>query len=243
MTGVEHARRLRASARCWRSPSACGPSCRSCAPGQSRPWPLVAAAFVVHPTTALWFGVWVGVALIAADRRLRPWLLAAGGRAASLAAWAIGWGPLSPQLVRMDEAWLGRADGQGLSVRHRLAGGHVGAWPRCMPPCPAAGVRRAPRAWAWRTRAKAAWSLGLARAGGDLRRDAALRRRARRAGGAVPGVAGVLDARHHGHASMRCGRWRTPGAGRAAAAATGTGARHAVAVRAHVLAAVRAARG
>ena len=24
----------------------------------------VAAAFVVHPTTALWFGVWMGVALI-----------------------------------------------------------------------------------------------------------------------------------------------------------------------------------
>ena len=68
---------------------------------------LVAAAFVVHPTTALWFGVWVGVALLAADSRLRPWLAAAGGLAAVVAIWAIGWGPLSAQLVRMDEAWLG----------------------------------------------------------------------------------------------------------------------------------------
>jgi len=73
---------------------------------------LVAAAFVVHPTTALWCGVWVGVALIAADRRLRPWLLAAGGGAAVVAIWAIGAGPLSPQLVRMDEAWLGVLEGK-----------------------------------------------------------------------------------------------------------------------------------
>ena len=67
---------------------------------------LVAAAFVVHPTTALWFGVWVGVALIAAEARWRPWLLAAGAAAGALAVWAAAWGPLSPQLVRMDAAWL-----------------------------------------------------------------------------------------------------------------------------------------
>jgi hypothetical protein len=73
---------------------------------------LVAAAFVVHPTTALWYGIWAGVALMAADRRLRPWLLAAGGACAIVAVWAIGWGPLSPQLVRMDEAWLGVLQGK-----------------------------------------------------------------------------------------------------------------------------------
>ena len=67
----------------------------------------VAAAFVVHPTTALWFGVWMGVALVVSETRWRPWLLALAGLAAAGAAWAIGWGPLSPQLVRMDEAWLG----------------------------------------------------------------------------------------------------------------------------------------
>ncbi len=68
---------------------------------------LVGAAFVVHPTTALWFGVWVGVALIAGEPRLRPWLIAAGSLAAVAAAWIIGWGPLSPQWVRMDDSWLG----------------------------------------------------------------------------------------------------------------------------------------
>jgi hypothetical protein len=77
---------------------------------RARPAPalaLVAAAFAVHPTTALWCGIWGGVALLAADRRLRPWLLAAGAGAAGLAVWTMAWGPLRPQLVRMDEAWLG----------------------------------------------------------------------------------------------------------------------------------------
>jgi hypothetical protein len=68
---------------------------------------LVAAASVVHPTTALWFAVWIGVALIASERRARTWLLIAAGTGAAAAAWAIGWGPLSAQAVRMDTAWLG----------------------------------------------------------------------------------------------------------------------------------------
>jgi hypothetical protein len=68
---------------------------------------LVAAAFVVHPTTALWTGVWAGVTLTAAEPRWRPWLLGSGSAAAAVAVWAIGWGPLSAQVVRMDAAWLG----------------------------------------------------------------------------------------------------------------------------------------
>jgi hypothetical protein len=67
----------------------------------------VVAALVVHPTTALWFGVWMGVALVVSETRWRPWLLALAGLAAAGAAWTIGWGPLSPQLVTMDGAWLG----------------------------------------------------------------------------------------------------------------------------------------
>ena len=67
---------------------------------------LVGTAFVVHPTTALWFGVWVGAALIAGESRMRPWLIGAAGLAAIVAAWVIGWGPLSAQWIRMDEAWL-----------------------------------------------------------------------------------------------------------------------------------------
>jgi hypothetical protein len=82
---------------------------------RARPWPalaIVAAAFIVHPTTALWFGVWVGVIIIAADVRLRPWLLAAGACSAAAAVWAIAWGPLHEQTVRMDGAWLGVLEGK-----------------------------------------------------------------------------------------------------------------------------------
>jgi hypothetical protein len=68
---------------------------------------LVAVAFVVHPTTALWFGVWVGLAGLVSDRRARPWLAAAGLLALGAAAWAVTAGPLSAQLVRMDAEWLG----------------------------------------------------------------------------------------------------------------------------------------
>lgn len=68
---------------------------------------LVAAAFAIHPTTALWFAVWIGVALLATERRARWWPIGAAVAGAVASAWMIGWGPLSAQAVRMDEAWLG----------------------------------------------------------------------------------------------------------------------------------------
>ncbi len=77
---------------------------------RGRTWPalaLVAAAFLVHPTTALWLGIWVGVASIVADRRRQWWLTGLGLAAAAAAGWAIVAGPLSAQIVRMDAEWLG----------------------------------------------------------------------------------------------------------------------------------------
>lgn len=68
---------------------------------------LVAAAFIVHPTTALWFGLWVGVASLVADRQRRPWLAAGAAAAAVVAGWAIAVGPLSAQVVIMDPEWRG----------------------------------------------------------------------------------------------------------------------------------------
>lgn len=68
---------------------------------------LIAAAFLVHPTTALWLGIWVGVASLVADRRWRWGLAGLGLAAAGAAAWAIVAGPLSAQVVRMDAEWLG----------------------------------------------------------------------------------------------------------------------------------------
>ena len=66
----------------------------------------VLAAGLVHPTTALWFAIWIGVAAVASDRRLRvPGLLAAVF-AAIAAGWMLAAGPLQGRLEPMDAEWL-----------------------------------------------------------------------------------------------------------------------------------------
>lgn len=68
---------------------------------------LVAIAAIVHPTTAVWFAVWIGVAIwVSAPRSRRP-LAASAAVAATGLAWAIGWGPLAERNVPMDAGWLG----------------------------------------------------------------------------------------------------------------------------------------
>ncbi len=50
---------------------------------------LGAAAIVVHPTTAVWFLIWLGVAVFVAEKRLRRTVAAAGAVAAALGVWAL----------------------------------------------------------------------------------------------------------------------------------------------------------
>lgn len=72
-------------------------------------WPalaLVGIAGAVHPTTALWFAVLLGVAGLVSETRQRAALLALAALAAVSAAWALTGGPLAGRLVRMDQAWL-----------------------------------------------------------------------------------------------------------------------------------------
>ncbi|HUP40516.1 MAG TPA: hypothetical protein VM115_10385, partial [Vicinamibacterales bacterium] len=73
---------------------------------------LVAVAFAIHPTTAMWFGILIGVALLVSERRWRLPLvsLAAGG--AVLATWAVLSGPLRGHLVRMDPLWASALAGK-----------------------------------------------------------------------------------------------------------------------------------
>lgn len=66
---------------------------------------LVALGGVIHPTTALWFAVLIGVALIVSDRALRPALLACSGLAIVAAVWAVTAGPLAESLVVIDADW------------------------------------------------------------------------------------------------------------------------------------------
>ena len=72
--------------------------------------PLLAALALVgagslHPTTTLWFAVWLGVAIFA-TARVR-WPFVAAGAALGLAGWwAFAFGPLAGRLTLMDPEWL-----------------------------------------------------------------------------------------------------------------------------------------
>lgn len=67
---------------------------------------LVAAAAVIHPTTALWFAICWGVAIAVAEPRWRPVLAAGAAVAGVAAAWLLWSGPLRSQLVTIDEQWM-----------------------------------------------------------------------------------------------------------------------------------------
>lgn len=66
---------------------------------------LTGVCLVLHPTTGLFFGVLIGVALLVSDRRMRPWLVAAAVAGMAASMWALLAGPLRDRLVVMDDAW------------------------------------------------------------------------------------------------------------------------------------------
>ena len=68
---------------------------------------LLLVALAVHPTTAVWFGVWLTVAAaIAAPAHRRP-LLAVIIVGIAAAIWGVVAGPLAGRLVLMDDEWRG----------------------------------------------------------------------------------------------------------------------------------------
>jgi hypothetical protein len=67
---------------------------------------LVAIAGALHPTTGLWFALWLSIAAFVADRRLRVPVIAVGAVCAVLAAWAFTAGPLAGRPWTMDDEWL-----------------------------------------------------------------------------------------------------------------------------------------
>jgi hypothetical protein len=66
---------------------------------------LVAVACAAHPTTGLWFGIWIGVALAISDSRWRAPILASSAIALAVAVWLVSFGPLRGHLARMDPQW------------------------------------------------------------------------------------------------------------------------------------------
>ncbi|HEY3094019.1 MAG TPA: hypothetical protein VGJ52_13020 [Vicinamibacterales bacterium] len=67
---------------------------------------LVAAAALCHVTTALWFAILVGTALMIVDRRWRLPGTAAIGVALVVLAWAVAAGPLRGAASTMDALWI-----------------------------------------------------------------------------------------------------------------------------------------
>jgi hypothetical protein len=67
---------------------------------------LVAVAAAVHVTTALWFAVLVGVAILVLDRRWRLTVLPLLAAGVAGTAWAFGGGILEGRLQSMDALWL-----------------------------------------------------------------------------------------------------------------------------------------
>ena len=67
---------------------------------------LVAVAAALHPTTGLWFAIWLSVAAYVAEPRFRRTIAAAAAACVLAAVWALYAGPLEGRLVRMDDEWL-----------------------------------------------------------------------------------------------------------------------------------------
>jgi hypothetical protein len=73
---------------------------------------LVAVAFAIHPTTAMWFAIWIGVALLVSERSWRVPLAALAAIGLVLAAWAVTLGPLRGHLDRIDPLWASAMAGK-----------------------------------------------------------------------------------------------------------------------------------
>jgi hypothetical protein len=69
-------------------------------------WALVLTAGLLHPTTALWFAIWLAVAIGVNEPRWRVPLLAGACVAAVIGGWILTTGPLAGRLVIMDAEWL-----------------------------------------------------------------------------------------------------------------------------------------
>ena len=67
---------------------------------------LVALAGSVHPTTAMWFAIWIGVAWTVEDTRLRIPMGVAALLGVIAAVWTVTLGPLAGRLTVMDADWL-----------------------------------------------------------------------------------------------------------------------------------------
>jgi hypothetical protein len=67
---------------------------------------LVVAAGALHPTTGLWFAIWLGVAMFVAEPRRRGVIATVAAICTVLGLWALSAGPLAGRITPMDDEWL-----------------------------------------------------------------------------------------------------------------------------------------
>ena len=67
---------------------------------------LLGCAAALHPTTTLWFAVWLTAATFAAEPRWRVGLIQIAVATLPIFTWAFVNGPLAGRLVRMDAEWI-----------------------------------------------------------------------------------------------------------------------------------------
>ena len=73
---------------------------------------LVALAFALHPTTAMWFAIWIGAAVFVTEHAWRAPLGAIAALGLVLAVWMVTLGPLQGRLERMDPLWASALAGK-----------------------------------------------------------------------------------------------------------------------------------
>jgi hypothetical protein len=73
---------------------------------------ILVLAFAMHPTTAIWFAIWAGVAIFVSERAWRAPLAALAALGALLSVWAVMYGPLRGHLEPMDPLWASAMAGK-----------------------------------------------------------------------------------------------------------------------------------
>lgn len=73
---------------------------------------ILALAFAVHPTTALWFAIWGGAAIFVTERAWRVPLMVIVGVGLLVSGWAVMSGPLRGHLNHMDPLWASALTGK-----------------------------------------------------------------------------------------------------------------------------------
>lgn len=71
---------------------------------------LVLGAGLLHPTTALWFAIWLAIAIAINEPRYRRAILVLALTGVVAGGWALAAGPLQGRLAIMDPAWIATLD-------------------------------------------------------------------------------------------------------------------------------------